>query len=80
MIWEIGVFNCYISVKVSLIKSSIFQNVSLKAALDLSLKPRIFFSGLFPRTEWMVIPPIFTADIPVGLHKRIPGFSGSLYC
>ena len=59
--------------------SSIIKNfTSDRAAVNLSFKPSNFISGLIPRPEWMVVPPIFTADIPVGPCKRTQGFSGSL--
>ena len=62
----------------SIIKNFISDSLFLKAVLDLSFKPTNFIPGLIPRPEWMVVPPIFTTDIPVGPSKRILGFSGSL--
>ena len=74
-----------ISTRKSLNSSSIIKNLTPdvlfhKAALDLSFKSRNLIPGLIPRPEWMVVPPIFTADIPVVPSKRTLGFSGSLQC
>ena len=62
----------------SITKNFFFDNLFLKAALDLSFKPSNFVLGLILRPEWMVGPPMFTTDIPVGPSQRTLGFSGSL--
>ena len=56
----------------------ISDNLFIKAALDLSFKPSSFIPGLLSRPEWMVVSPLFTADISVGPSERTPSFSGSL--
>ena len=61
-----------------IIKSFTSDNLFLKAALDSSFKSSNLIPGLIPRREWMVVPPISTADIPIGPSKRTLGFSGSL--
>ena len=40
-------------------------------------KPSDIFPCSVPRSEWIVVPPTFTADIPVGPSKRTLGFPGS---
>ena len=61
-----------------IIKKFTSDNLFLNVALDLSFKPDNFIPGLIPRREWMVVPPIFTADIPAGPSRRTLGFYGSL--
>ena len=61
-----------------MIKSFTTDNLFLKAASDLSFKPSRFVLGLIPRSEPMVVPPIFTAGIPVGSSKRTLDFPESL--
>ena len=58
----------------SIVKNVTSDNLFFIAALDLSFKPSKLIPGLIPRPKWMVFPPIFTADIPVGPSKRTLGF------
>ena len=62
----------------SIIKNFTSNNLFLKAALDMIFRPSNFVPGLIPRPEWMVVPPKFNADIPLGPSKRALGFSGTL--
>ena len=62
----------------SIINSFTSDSLFLKAALDLSIISSNFVPGLIARLEWMVVSPIFTGDILVGLSKRTLGFSESL--
>ena len=62
----------------SVINYFTFDNLILRTELDMSIKPINFVPGLIPRSEWMLVPPIFTADIPAGSSKRALRFSGSL--
>ena len=54
------------------------DNLFLKAALKLSFKLSNAVPGLIPRPERMVVPPIFTGDIPVGPNKITLGISEAL--
>ena len=47
-----------------------------KAALDWSFEPSRFIPGLIPIPERIIVPPIFTADFPVGQSERTLDFSG----
>ena len=49
------------------------DNLYLKATLDLSFIPSNLFPGLIAGPEWMVVPPVFAADIPVGPSRRTIG-------
>ena len=62
----------------SIINNSSSDNLFLKAALDFSFKPSNFFLGFISKSEWIMVPPIFPANIPVGPSKRTRGFSGWL--
>ena len=61
----------------SIINNFTSDNVFFKATLDLLFKPSNFVPSLIARPEWMVGPPIFSADVPVGPSKKTLGFSGS---
>ena len=37
-----------------------------------------FILSLIPRPEWIVVPPIFIADMSIGPKRRTRGLSGSL--
>ena len=54
----------------SIIKHFSSDNLFLKAALDLSFEPSDFIPGLIPIPEWMIVSPVFTADIPAGPSER----------
>ena len=54
----------------SIINNFTSDSLFLNAALDLSLKPSNFVPSLVSRPEWIVVLPIFAADIPVGPGKR----------
>lgn len=43
-----------------------------------SLKQSHLTPGFTTKPEWILVPPIFTADIPVGPQRRTHGLSGSL--
>ena len=59
------------TIKISSITTNVTSdNLFLKTALDLSFKPSSFVPGSVPRPEKMVVPPIFTVDVPVGQSKR----------
>ena len=45
----------------------------------MSLKPLDFALGLTSTAEWIVVRPMFTADISVGPSQRTLGFSGCFY-
>ena len=48
----------------SIMRSFISDNLFLKEAFALSVKPLNFAPGLIPRAELIAVLPIFTADIP----------------
>ena len=54
------------------------DNSFLKEAFALSLKPLNFASGLISRAEWIAVPQMFAADIPVGSSKKNLKFTHSL--
>ena len=62
----------------STIKNFSCNKLFLEAALDLLFRPSNFDTDLIQIPEWMVVPPIFTADIAVVQSKRTFGFTGSL--
>ena len=57
-----------------IIKNFTSDNVFIKAALDLSVKP-----ALIPMPELMVLPLIFAADISVGPSERTLSFCRFLH-
>ena len=54
----------------SMIKNVPWDNVFLKIALDLWFGPSNFDPDLVPNPEWILFPPIFTADILLGSIKK----------
>ena len=53
------------------------DNLFLKLAFILSLKQGNLTPGFIARPEWTVVPPIFTAYMPVRSKRRTRGLSGS---
>ena len=49
------------------------ENLFLKLAFILSLKQSHLTPNFIPTLEWIVFPPIFTADMPVGPKRRTRG-------
>ena len=64
--------------KSSIITIFTSDNAFLKLVFILSLKPSNLTPGFIPRPEWIIFPPIFTADMHVGPKRRTRGLSGSL--
>lgn len=62
----------------SVIKNFNSDNLFLKAALDFSVRQSNFDPDLIPNPEWVIAPPIFAADVPIGPNKRTISLWGSL--
>ena len=54
------------------------DNLFLKLVLHFSLKRSNLAPAFNPRPECIVVPPIFTADIPVGPNNQINGLPRDL--
>ena len=54
------------------------DNLFLKHVFILSLKPSNLTPGVIPRPEWIVVRPIFTADMPVKPKRKTLSLYGSL--
>ena len=62
--------------RLSIIKRFTFDNLFLKGALNLSFKQSNVVPNLIPRAELMMVPPTFTANVPVVPSKEKSVFQG----